>query len=151
MTNAVRVGILVGSESDLPVMAATGEVLDTYGIGWEIGVMSAHRAGDVVRAYALAASDRGLRVLVAGAGAAAHLPGVVASLTKLPVLGVPPAAPHPAGLHSLLSIDQTTARLIAVTPTPATTDTGSARDRAAAYVRRMTTTARACDQREAHP
>ena len=56
MTNAVRVGILVGSESDLPVMAATGEVLDTYGIGGEIGVLSAHRAGDVVRAYALAAS-----------------------------------------------------------------------------------------------
>jgi phosphoribosylaminoimidazole carboxylase PurE protein len=106
MTNAVRVGIVVGSESDLPVMAATGEVLDTYGIGWEIGVMSAHRAGDVVRAYALAASDRGLRVLVAGAGAAAHLPGVVASLTTLPVIGVPLAATPLAGFDSLLSIVQ---------------------------------------------
>ena len=82
MTGAVSVGIVVGSESDLPVMNTCGEVLDGYGIGWEIGVMSAHRAGDVVRAYALAAPDRGLHVLIAGAGAAAHLPGVLASLTR---------------------------------------------------------------------
>jgi phosphoribosylcarboxyaminoimidazole (NCAIR) mutase len=70
VTEPVRVGIVVGSESDLPVMNTCGEVLDGYGIGWEIGVMSAHRAGDVVRAYALAAPERGLRVLIAGAGAA---------------------------------------------------------------------------------
>jgi len=106
VTAAVRVGIVVGSESDLPVMGACGDVLAEYGIGWEIGVMSAHRAGDVVRAYALAAQERGLRVLVAGAGAAAHLPGVLASLTTIPVIGVPLAATPLAGFDSLLSIVQ---------------------------------------------
>ena len=106
MSGALRVGIVVGSKSDLPVMHKCGEVLDGYGIGWEIGVMSAHRAGDVVRAYALAAKARGLRVLVAGAGAAAHLPGVLASLTTLPVIGVPLAATPLAGFDSLLSIVQ---------------------------------------------
>jgi phosphoribosylaminoimidazole carboxylase PurE protein len=106
VSGSARVGIVVGSESDLQVMNACGEVLDSYGIGWEIGVMSAHRAGDVVRAYALAAPDRGLRVLIAGAGAAAHLPGVLASLTTLPVIGVPLAATPLAGFDSLLSIVQ---------------------------------------------
>ncbi len=80
-------------------MGACGDVLSEYGIGWEIGVMSAHRAGDVVRAYALAAHERGLRVLVAGAGAAAHLPGVLASLTTIPVIGVPLAATPLAGFE----------------------------------------------------
>ena len=79
--NSPRVGILMGSESDLPAMRLCGEVLDEYGIGWEIAVMSAHRAPEVVRSYASQAEARGLRVLVAGAGAAAHLPGVLASLT----------------------------------------------------------------------
>ena len=106
MSGSARVGIVVGSESDLQVMNACGEVLDSYGIGWEIGVMSAHRAGDVVRAYALAAPERGLRVLIAGAGAAAHLPGVLASLTTLPVIGVPLAATPLSGFDSLLSIVQ---------------------------------------------
>jgi phosphoribosylaminoimidazole carboxylase PurE protein len=106
VTAQLRVGIVVGSESDLTVMNASGEVLDAYGIVWEIGVMSAHRAGDVVRAYALAARERGLRVLIAGAGAAAHLPGVLASLTTLPVIGVPLAATPLAGFDSLLSIVQ---------------------------------------------
>jgi phosphoribosylaminoimidazole carboxylase PurE protein len=100
------VGIVVGSESDLPTMRHCGEVLDEYGIGWEIGVMSAHRAPDVVRTYARAARARGLRVLVAGAGAAAHLPGVLASMTTLPVIGVPLAATPLAGLDALLSIVQ---------------------------------------------
>ena len=104
MTAQLRVGIVVGSESDLPVMRKCGELLDTYGIGWEIGVMSAHRASDVVRAYALAAKARGIKVLVAGAGAAAHLPGVLASQTILPVIGVPLAATPLAGFDSLLSI-----------------------------------------------
>jgi phosphoribosylaminoimidazole carboxylase PurE protein len=102
----LRVGIVVGSASDLPVMQKCGEVLDQYGIGWEIGVMSAHRAADVVRAYAARAPERGIRVLVAGAGAAAHLPGVLASLTTLPVIGVPLAATPLAGVDSLLSIVQ---------------------------------------------
>ena len=106
MTAKVRVGIVVGSESDLPVMRKCGEILDTYGIGWEIGVMSAHRAGDIVRAYALAAKARGIKVLVAGAGAAAHLPGVLASQTIVPVIGVPLAATPLAGFDSLLSIVQ---------------------------------------------
>jgi phosphoribosylaminoimidazole carboxylase PurE protein len=106
MTAQLRVGIVVGSESDLPVMRKCGELLDTYGIGWEIGVMSAHRASDVVRAYALAARARGIKVLVAGAGAAAHLPGVLASQTILPVIGVPLAATPLAGFDSLLSIVQ---------------------------------------------
>jgi phosphoribosylaminoimidazole carboxylase PurE protein len=106
VTAKVRVGIVVGSESDLPVMRKCGEILDTYGIGWEIGVMSAHRAGDVVRAYALAAKARGIKVLVAGAGAAAHLPGVLASQTIVPVIGVPLAATPLAGFDSLLSIVQ---------------------------------------------
>jgi len=87
-------------------MRACAAVLDEYGVGWEIGVMSAHRAGDVVRAYGTSARDRGLRVLVAGAGAAAHLPGVLASLTTLPVIGVPLAATPLAGFDSLLSIVQ---------------------------------------------
>ena len=102
----LRVGIVVGSTSDLPVMQKCGDVLDQYGVGWEIGVMSAHRAADVVRAYAGAARERGIRVLVAGAGAAAHLPGVLASLTTLPVIGVPLAATPLAGVDSLLSIVQ---------------------------------------------
>jgi phosphoribosylaminoimidazole carboxylase PurE protein len=106
MTAQLRVGIVVGSESDLQVMRKCGELLDTYGIGWEIGVMSAHRASDVVRAYALAAKARGIMVLVAGAGAAAHLPGVLASQTILPVIGVPLAATPLAGFDSLLSIVQ---------------------------------------------
>jgi phosphoribosylaminoimidazole carboxylase PurE protein len=100
------VGIVVGSESDLPALRRCGEVLADYGIGWEIGVMSAHRAPDVVRAYARAARGRGLRVLVAGAGAAAHLPGALASMTTLPVIGVPLAATPLAGIDSLLSIVQ---------------------------------------------
>jgi phosphoribosylaminoimidazole carboxylase PurE protein len=104
--SATLVGIVVGSESDLPVMRRCSEVLEGYGIGSEVGVMSAHRAGDVVRAYASSAKDRGLRVLIAGAGAAAHLPGVLASLTTLPVIGVPLAATPLAGFDSLLSIVQ---------------------------------------------
>ena len=103
---AVRVGIVVGSDSDLTVMNRCGEVLDSYGIGWELGVMSAHRAGDIVREYAQTARERGIRVLVAGAGAAAHLPGVLASWTTLPVIGVPLAATPLAGIDSLLSIVQ---------------------------------------------
>ena len=101
-----RVGIVMGSESDLPVMRRCGEVLDDYGIAWEIGVMSAHRAPDAIRAYGRQAQERGLKVLVAGAGAAAHLPGVLASLTILPVIGVPLAGTPLQGFDSLLSIVQ---------------------------------------------
>jgi phosphoribosylaminoimidazole carboxylase PurE protein len=100
------VGIVVGSESDLSVMQKCLDVLADYGIAGEIGVMSAHRAPDVVHAYASSARERGLRVLVAGAGAAAALPGVVASFTTLPVIGVPLAATPLSGFDSLLSIVQ---------------------------------------------
>jgi phosphoribosylaminoimidazole carboxylase PurE protein len=106
MSGKLMVGIVVGSESDLEIMSKCGKELDGYGIGWEIGVMSAHRAGDMVRSYAQQATQRGLRVLVAGAGAAAHLPGVLASLTTLPVIGVPLAATPLNGFDSLLSIVQ---------------------------------------------
>ncbi len=106
MVSAARVGIVMGSESDLPVMRRCGEVLDEYAIPWELGVMSAHRAPETVRAYAGQAPGRGLRVLVAGAGAAAHLPGVLASLTTLPVIGVPLAGTPLQGFDALLSIVQ---------------------------------------------
>jgi phosphoribosylaminoimidazole carboxylase PurE protein len=106
MSGKLMVGIVVGSESDLPVMSKCGDVLDSYGIGWEIGVMSAHRAGEVVRSYAQQAKARGLRVIVAGAGAAAHLPGVLASSTTLPVIGVPLAGTPLSGFDALLSIVQ---------------------------------------------
>ena len=106
MVSAARVGIVMGSESDLPVMRRCGEVLDEYAIPWELGVMSAHRAPETVRAYAGQAPQRGLRVLVAGAGAAAHLPGVLASLTTLPVIGVPLAGTPLQGFDALLSIVQ---------------------------------------------
>jgi phosphoribosylaminoimidazole carboxylase PurE protein len=106
MSENTMVGIVMGSESDLPVMRRAVEVLDQYGITSEIGVMSAHRAPEVVRRYAAQAASRGLRVLIAGAGAAAHLPGVLASLTTLPVIGVPLAGTPLQGFDSLLSIVQ---------------------------------------------
>lgn len=104
--SAVRVGIVMGSPSDLPVMHACGEVLDGYGIAWETAVISAHRSPDAVRAYGRQAEARGLRVLIAGAGAAAHLPGVLASFTILPVIGVPLSATPLQGVDLLLSIVQ---------------------------------------------
>jgi phosphoribosylaminoimidazole carboxylase PurE protein len=104
--SSVLVGIVMGSESDMSVMQRCTEVLDGYGIASEIGVMSAHRAPDVVRAYASSARDRGLRVLVAGAGAAAHLPGVMASMTTLPVIGVPLSGTPLSGFDALLSVVQ---------------------------------------------
>ena len=106
MNAAVRVGIIVGSASDLPVMEKCTAVLDEYGIGHEIGVMSAHRAPDLVHQYATTARGRGLMVLIGAAGAAAALPGVLASLTTLPVIGVPLNATPLNGFDSLLSIVQ---------------------------------------------
>jgi phosphoribosylaminoimidazole carboxylase PurE protein len=106
MSGTVMVGIVVGSESDLEVMGRCTKVLDEYGIGWEIGVMSAHRSGELVRSYAQQAAGRGLRVLIGAAGAAAHLPGVLASITTLPVIGVPLSATPLSGFDSLLSIVQ---------------------------------------------
>ena len=86
---SVLVGIVMGSESDMPVMEKAGGVLDRFGVGFEIEVMSAHRKPARVADYAASAAERGLKVLIAGAGLAAHLPGVVAAHTPLPVIGVP--------------------------------------------------------------
>jgi 5-(carboxyamino)imidazole ribonucleotide mutase len=101
-----RVGILMGSESDEAAMRRCAEVLDDYGVAHETAVISAHRAPEVLARYAAAARDRGLRVLVAGAGAAAALPGVLAGLTTLPVIGVPLTGTPLGGADALLSIVQ---------------------------------------------
>ncbi|HEX3604416.1 MAG TPA: 5-(carboxyamino)imidazole ribonucleotide mutase [Candidatus Dormibacteraeota bacterium] len=101
-----RVGIVMGSESDEAAMRRCAEVLDDYGIAHETAVISAHRAPEMLHRYAASARDRGLRVLVAGAGAAAALPGVLAGLTTLPVIGVPLAGTPLSGFDALLSIVQ---------------------------------------------
>ena len=101
-----RVGILMGSRSDWEAMKTAAEMLKGFGVAHECRVLSAHRAPDQVARYAASAEGRGLRVVIAGAGGAAHLAGVVAAKTLLPVLGVPMASKHLGGLDSLLSIVQ---------------------------------------------
>ena len=96
----------MGSDSDLPVMQGAVDVLTDFGVAHEVRVVSAHRTPDVMYDYARTAADRGLRVIIAGAGGAAHLPGMTASLTSLPVIGVPVPLQHLDGLDSLLSIVQ---------------------------------------------
>jgi 5-(carboxyamino)imidazole ribonucleotide mutase len=103
---AIDVGIIMGSKSDWPTMEAAATVLDDFGIGYEVEVVSAHRTPDKMMSYAATASQRGLRIIIAGAGGAAHLPGMVASKTTLPVLGVPVKSRALNGLDSLLSIAQ---------------------------------------------
>jgi len=100
------VGIVIGSKSDWPVMRHCAETLEGLGIPCESKVLSAHRTPERLRAYTLEAPDRGLQVIIAGAGGAAHLPGVAAAQTRLPVLGVPMESPSLKGLDSLLSIVQ---------------------------------------------
>jgi 5-(carboxyamino)imidazole ribonucleotide mutase len=100
------VGIVMGSDSDWPVMEQAALVLDELGVPYEADVVSAHRMPDEMVAYGRGAQGRGLRVLVAGAGGAAHLPGMLASVTVLPVIGVPVPLRHLDGLDSLLSIVQ---------------------------------------------
>jgi 5-(carboxyamino)imidazole ribonucleotide mutase len=100
------VGIIMGSDSDWPVMESAAEALREFGIAYEADVVSAHRMPREMVAYAESAAGRGLRVIIAGAGGAAHLPGMVASLTPLPVIGVPIPLTHLDGLDSLLSIAQ---------------------------------------------
>lgn len=101
-----RVGVVMGSDSDWPVMKAAAEVLDEFGVAYEADVVSAHRMPVQMIEYGSSAAERGLRVLVAGAGGAAHLPGMLASVTPLPVIGVPVPLAHLDGLDSLLSIVQ---------------------------------------------
>jgi 5-(carboxyamino)imidazole ribonucleotide mutase len=103
---ATRVGIVMGSDSDWPKIKAVAAALDEFGVGYEVRVMSAHRTPDLVRQYAASASGRGLRVLIAAAGGAAHLAGVVAAHTTLPVIGIPVQTELAGGLDSLLSMVQ---------------------------------------------
>ncbi len=103
---APHVGIIMGSRSDWPTMVRTSEVLDEFGIAHECRVVSAHRTPDRLYDYAKTARDRGLKVIIAGAGGAAHLPGMTASMTPLPVFGVPIKSAALNGRDSLLSIVQ---------------------------------------------
>ena len=100
------VGVVMGSDSDWPVMQAAAEALDEFRIPYEADVVSAHRMPREMIAYGEQAADRGIRVIIAGAGGAAHLPGMLASVTPLPVIGVPVPLKHLEGLDSLLSIVQ---------------------------------------------
>lgn len=102
----VDVGIIMGSESDLPTMEAAEGVMHEFGVSYELHVVSAHRTPERMVEYAKSARDRGLKVIIAGAGGAAHLPGMVASLTTLPVIGVPVVSGGLDGMDSLLSIVQ---------------------------------------------
>ncbi|MBM7366646.1 5-(carboxyamino)imidazole ribonucleotide mutase [Gordonia hydrophobica] len=101
-----RVGLIMGSDSDWPTMKAAAEALAEFGIPFEVGVVSAHRTPQRMLDYAKAAAGRGIQVIIAGAGGAAHLPGMVASATPLPVIGVPVPLKYLDGMDSLLSIVQ---------------------------------------------
>ncbi|ABP67220.1 phosphoribosylaminoimidazole carboxylase, catalytic subunit [Caldicellulosiruptor saccharolyticus DSM 8903] len=100
------VGIIMGSDSDLPVMKEAAKVLEDFGIEYEMTIVSAHRTPERMFKYAKEAEERGIEVIVAGAGGAAHLPGMVASISNLPVIGVPVKTSSLNGLDSLLSIVQ---------------------------------------------
>jgi phosphoribosylaminoimidazole carboxylase PurE protein len=100
------VGVIMGSRSDEPVMRAAVETLTAFGVAHEVAIVSAHRTPERMFAYAAGAAERGLKVIIAGAGGAAHLPGMVASRTVLPVIGVPVRSAALQGLDSLLSIVQ---------------------------------------------
>src|SRR5450755_2100688 len=106
MSLVARVGIVMGSDSDWPIMEAAGQTLTEFGIGYEVKVSSAHRLPRETIAYGESAASRGLGVIIAGAGGAAHLPGVLAAVTSLPVIGVPVPLKQLDGLDSLLSIVQ---------------------------------------------
>ena len=106
MADGPRVGLIMGSDSDWPTMEAAAEALAEFGIRFEVGVVSAHRTPQRMLDYAKGAADRGVEVIIAGAGGAAHLPGMVAAATPLPVIGVPVPLKHLDGLDSLLSIVQ---------------------------------------------
>jgi 5-(carboxyamino)imidazole ribonucleotide mutase len=100
------VGIAMGSASDLPTLEPAAEILEQFGVAHELRVLSAHRTPEAMAAYARAAAGRGLKVLIAGAGGAAHLPGMLAANTPLPVIGVPVPTTTLSGLDALLSIVQ---------------------------------------------
>nr|WP_307865353.1 5-(carboxyamino)imidazole ribonucleotide mutase [Streptomyces montanisoli] len=100
------VGIVMGSDSDWPVMEGAAKALDEFGVAYEVDVVSAHRMPHEMIAYGEGAADRGLKAIIAGAGGAAHLPGMLASVTPLPVIGVPVPLKYLDGMDSLLSIVQ---------------------------------------------
>lgn len=102
----VNVGIIMGSDSDLPVMSEAANVLDEFGVKYELTVVSAHRTPDRMYEYAKSAKERGLKLIIAGAGGAAHLPGMTAAITSLPVIGVPIKTRALSGVDSLYSIVQ---------------------------------------------
>jgi 5-(carboxyamino)imidazole ribonucleotide mutase len=102
----VKIGVIMGSKSDLPTMNECVNILKEFGIEHEVKIVSAHRTPDLMYTYAKEAKNRGIEVIVAGAGGAAHLPGMVASLTDLPVIGVPIESKTLKGIDSLLSIVQ---------------------------------------------
>ncbi|AXB47066.1 5-(carboxyamino)imidazole ribonucleotide mutase [Amycolatopsis albispora] len=103
---SAAVGLIMGSDSDWPVLEAAAKALDEFEVPYEVGVYSAHRTPRRMMDYAESAADRGLKVIIAGAGGAAHLPGMVASATVLPVIGVPVPLKYLDGMDSLLSIVQ---------------------------------------------
>jgi 5-(carboxyamino)imidazole ribonucleotide mutase len=106
MSNSKDVAIIMGSDSDWPVMEDAAKVLDSFGISYEVDVLSAHRMPLEMVEFSQQAQAKGFKVIIAGAGGAAHLPGMVASLTTLPVIGVPVALKNLDGMDSLLSIVQ---------------------------------------------
>src|SRR5680860_719527 len=126
------VGVVMGSDSDWPVMEAAAQALDEFDVACEVDVVSAHRMPEAMLEYGRTASQRGLRVVVAGAGGAAHLPGMLAAVTPLPVIGVPVPLAHLDGMDSLLSIVQMPAGVPV-----ATVSVGGARNAALALRARM--------------
>ncbi|MEL0660432.1 5-(carboxyamino)imidazole ribonucleotide mutase [Psychromonas arctica] len=102
----MKVGIIMGSKSDWPTMEHAANMLDSFGIEYETRVVSAHRTPQLLADYASSAAERGIKVIIAGAGGAAHLPGMAAAFTSLPVLGVPVQSKALKGIDSLLSICQ---------------------------------------------
>ena len=141
MSEQARVGIVMGSDSDWPTMRAAGEALDDFDVAYEADVVSAHRMPDEMLAYGREAHTRGIEVIIAGAGGAAHLPGMLAAVTPLPVIGVPVALKYLDGMDSLLSIVQMPAGVPV-----ATVAIGNARNAGLLAVRMLT--ARDADLRD---
>lgn len=106
MESRAKVGIVMGSDSDMPVMAKAAEILDKLGVSYEMRIISAHREPDVFFEYAKSAEERGYQVIIAGAGKAAHLPGMCAALFPMPVIGIPMKTSDLGGVDSLYSIVQ---------------------------------------------
>ena len=104
--SAPQIGVIMGSQSDWPTMAHAVQLLEEFGIAHEVRIVSAHRTPDRLVEYAKSAAERGLKAIIAGAGGAAHLPGMVASMTRVPVLGVPVQSAALSGVDSLYSIVQ---------------------------------------------